>query len=69
MEAGETFPYIVNLTPKGAACVIESLAAKCADETDELISLRHEKDSYFRRTIELESRVTKLERSIDKEVK
>ena len=33
MEAGETFPYIVNLTPKGAACVIESLAAKCADET------------------------------------
>lgn len=69
MESCETFPYIVNLTPKAAACVIEGLAAKCADETDELNSLRHEKDSYFQRTIDLENRVKHLEKSIEKELK
>lgn len=61
MENGETFPFIINLTPKAAACVIEGLAEKCAHEVDMRNSLYYDTESLDRRYRELETRLNHLE--------
>lgn len=66
MEAGETFPFIINLTPKGAACVIEGLAAKSAAEGEEIGSLRYENKSLSERMFDIENRVRRIENAKEK---
>ena len=70
MDMGtDKWPYGINMTVYEAACVIEALATKCSAAKNESDDLRYENNSLRDRTHELETRVSNIERKINREVK
>lgn len=70
MDLGtDKWPYGLNMTVYEAACVIEALATKCSAAQRESNDLRYENNSLRDKTFELESRVSTIERKIEKEGK
>ena len=62
----ETIPYIINLTPKGAAAIIEGLAAKYVDDHEAVGDVRYETNLLRERAIDVEARLTRIEKAIEK---
>ena len=63
----ETIPYIINLTPKGAAAIIEGLADKYVEDHEYMGDVRYETNRLRERTIDLEGRLQRLEKAAEKE--
>ena len=59
----ETIPYVINLTPKGAAAIIEGLADKYVEDHEAMGDVRYETNRLLERTIDVEERLQRLEKA------
>ncbi len=65
----ETIPYVINLTPKGAAAIIYGLADKYVEDHEAVGDVRYETNRLRERTIDIEERLQRLEKATENEAK